>query len=414
MRDTDLYRRILGLDSPWNVVSVDLDPTAREVRVTVDNEQAQLPCPSCGSPCSRYDSRPRRWRHLDTCQYRTILVADVPRVECPEHGVGQVKVPWSEPGSRFTALFEALVIDWLKEASISAVCRLIGLSWDEVDTIMDRAVERGLARRKLCLPNRLGVDETSFRRRHRYVTVLLDQERNTVTYVAEGRDRAVLDDYLAQFPLPEREAVKSIAMDMWPGYIRAVQDHIPGAEDKIAFDKFHIAQHLGDAVDKVRRQEHKALTSSGRETLKGTKYLWLAHPDSFDDELWATFGPLRTGTLKTARAWAIKELAMTLWTYRTRTWARKAWLKWYGWAIRSRLEPIKKVARMVKRHLAGILNAVVLGITNARSEGINAAIQRIKFNARGFRNPDRFRKAIYFHLGGLDLYPDAATLAQQS
>jgi len=405
MRDTDLYQRILGIQPPWTISGVELDTPSKEVRVLVENLDPELPCPTCGHLCSRYDSRSRRWRHLDTCQFQTILVAEVPRVSCPDHGVKQVQVPWGEPSSRFTALFEALVIDWLKEGSISAVSRLLGLSWDEVDGIMARAVQRGLARRHQQLPSRLGVDETSFQRRHQYVTILMDQDRGTVVHIGDGRDRAILDDFFAHFSEPQRQAVESVAMDMWDAYIVSVEDHIPDAERKIAFDKFHLAKHLGEAVDKVRREEHKALLGQGVETLKGSKYLWLTNPDSFDAQRWAAFQPLRTATLKTARAWALKEVAMSLWRYRSRAWARKGWLRWYGWAIRSRLEPIRKVARMVKRHLDGILNAVTLRITNARAEGINATVQRIKFTARGYRNRERFRNAIYFHLGGLDLYP---------
>jgi len=128
-------------------------------------------CPECGKACRRYDTRTRTWRHLDTMQYRTLLTADVPRVECTEHGVKQVQVPWALPGSRFTAMLEALVIDWLKESSTSAVARLLGMSWDEVDGVMRRAVARGLGRRKSQPLRAIGLDETSFQRRHEYVTV---------------------------------------------------------------------------------------------------------------------------------------------------------------------------------------------------------------------------------------------------
>jgi transposase len=410
MRDTDLYQRILGIEAPWVVSEVDLDTPNKQVRVVLRNEQPELPCPTCGELRPRYDSRHRRWRHLDTCQFQTFIEAEVPRVKCPEHGVLQVRVSWGEPGSRFTALYEALVIDWLKEAgSIAAVARLLGLSWDEVDGIMARAVARGLARRAPKLPRRLGVDETSFQRRHEYVTVLVDQEQGTVVHVGDGRGRNVLDEFFQSFSDRERAEVEFVAMDMWEGYIRPVVEHIPGGEEKIAFDKFHVAKHLGDAVDKVRRQENKALLAQGIETLKGSKYLWLTNPNSLDEARWDRFQPLRFGTLKTARAWALKEVAMELWDYRSRGWARRAWMRWYAWAIRSRLEPMRKVARTIKNRLEGIVTAVVLGVTNARAEGLNSAIQKIKFTARGFRNRDRFRNAIYFHLGGLDLYP--ATLA---
>ena len=405
MRDRELYEKILGIEAPWEVTDVELDMKGREVRVHLKNVEPRPPCPLCGQPCGRYDMRPRRWRHLDTCQYPTILVAEVPRVECSEHGVHQVAVPWSEAGSRFTALFEALVIDWLKEASLIAVAELLGLSWQAVSGIQQRAVARGLARRENRLPRRLGVDETSYQKRHEYVTVVMDQEAGTVVHVADGRGRETLDSFFDAFSWEERAQVESVAMDMWSAYIASVGSKIPGARDKIAYDKFHVAQHLSQAVDKVRRQENQALLAKGDRQLKGTKYLWLRHPDRLSDDAWQAFEPLRDSALKTARAWAIKELAMSLWSYRTRGWAQRAWLAWFNWAIRSRLEPMRQVAGMIKRHLRGILNAIVLGVTNARSEGINSRIQWIKYTARGFRNRDRFRTAIYFHLGGLDLYP---------
>ena len=408
MRDRELYGKILGIKEPWLVVDVELRLEEGEVRVFLERGAAsELLCPECEEPGQGYDKRSKRWRHLDTCQYRTVLVAEVPRVECSEHGVRQIRVPWSEPGSRFTALFEALAIDWLQESSTAAVARLLGLSWNAADGILQRAVQRGLARREPKLPAHVGVDETSFQKRHEYVTVLSDQDEHTVVHVADGRGREALDVFWETFSEDQRADVESVAMDMWPAYIASIEAAIPDAERKIAFDKFHVAAHLGQAVDRVRRGEHRSLLVEGEDTLKGRKYLWLQNPDAMSHERWADLKALRDTTLKTARAWAIKEFAMSLWQYSTRGWARKASLRWYSWAIRSQLEPIHRVARMVKRHLEGILNAIVLGVTNARSEAINAKIQWIKYTARGFRNRDRFRNAIYFHLGGLSLYPDS-------
>ena len=404
MRDKDLYAKILGIEAPWKVGDVEL--ADQEVRVHLENAKSRLPCPECGTLCGRYDSKPRKWRHLDTCQYRTILTADVPRIECPEHGVRQVAVPWAEPGSGFTALFEALVIDWLREATTSAVARLFDLPWSSVDTIMLRAVRRGLARRERHLPAHLGVDETSFQKRHEYVTVVADQDGDQVVHVGDGRGRDVLDEYFAGFSEEELADVETVAMDMWGAYIASVQDSIPDAESKIVFDKFHIAKHLADAVDKVRRGEHRQLQAVDDDRLKGTRYVWLQNPTNMRSERALLLEQLRSTSLKTARAWAIKNFAMSLWHYRSRAWAKKAGLRWYSWAIRSRLEPIKRVARMVKNHLDGVVNAVVSGITNASAEGINSRIQKLKAREHGHRNRDRFRNAIYFHLGGLDLYPE--------
>ena len=163
MRDKDLYAQILGIQRPWVVREVDLDLDGGEVCIHVCYDpQSCLRCPECGAEVPGYDTRERRWRHLDTCQYKTIVVADIPRCRCSEHGVRQVDVPWAEPGSRFTVLFEALVIDWLRETSMAAVSRRLGVSWDQIDGVMSRAVKRGLERREETSPKHIGVDETSF------------------------------------------------------------------------------------------------------------------------------------------------------------------------------------------------------------------------------------------------------------
>jgi transposase len=336
-------------------------------------------------------------------------VADVPRIECAEHKVRAINVPWSEPGSRFTALFEALAISWMKEAALSAVARLLGLTWDQVAGIQSRAVERGLRRRESIDARRIGIDETSFQKRHEYVTVVADIESPDlrVLYVADHRRKEALGGYYEQLTDDAKARLESISMDMWEPYIAVTKEQVPGAEDKICFDKYHVASHLGDAVDRVRRAEHRALTGEGDDRLKRTKYLWLQNPANMSEQQWkGEFAALRRSALKTARAWAVKEHAMTLWNYRTRGWARRAWKHLIGWALRTRLEPVKKVGRMLRKYLWGILNAIVHKVTNARMESINARIQWVKRMACGFRNRDRFREAIYFHLGGLDLRPE--------
>ena len=408
MRDKDLYAQILGIKSPWHVSDVELKVPEGEVTVHVEQEDGVMSCcPTCGQESPGYDSRRRRWRHLDTCQYKTILIADVPRVKCKEHGVVTVSVPWAEHNSGFTAMFEALVIDWLKEASTLGVSRLMGLSWNAIDGIMQRAVERGLSRREEAHITQIGVDETAFRKRHDYVTIVSDQKAGTVLHVGGDRKKQGLKDWYSSLNEEQRGAIESISMDMWPAFINATLESIPNAEDKIAFDKFHVAKYLGDAVDKVRRQEHKALMSEGYDDLKGSKYDWLYNPENMTRKHKMRFKVLRESTLKTARAWAIKEMAMSLWHYVSKTWAQKGWKQWLAWAVRSRLKPIREVARIIKDHLWGILNAIVLKVSNGPAEGLNSRIKTIKVRSRGFRNKKRFANAIYFHLGGLDLYPDS-------
>jgi len=408
MRDKDLYAQILGISSPWQVTDVELALDRNRITVHIDIETGtQLTCPHCDKPVPGYDKRRREWRHLDTCQYHTILSAHVPRVNCPVHHVSMVNVPWSEPGSGFTALFEALVIDWLKETTTSAVSRQLGLSWNAIDGIMQRAVNRGLARRDNGIPyKRLGVDETSFRKGHNYIGVVADQDSGHVIHVANDRKKESLVAFFDGLSDEQRNAIECISMDMWQGFIGATQQCIPGANQKIAFDKFHVAQYLGKAVDKVRRQEHKTFLNVGNNALKGSKYRWLTNPDNMSRTQWAEFKTLWQASVKTARAWSIKELAMSLWHYSSRAWAAKAWKRWYSWAIRSRLEPIKRVAQLIKKHLWGIINAIVLKANNGHAESTNSKIKMIKVRSRGFRCKERFKAAIYFHLGGLDLYPE--------
>lgn len=406
MRDKELYRRILGIGQPWRVTDVELDLTAEEVTVHVEHTGGRrLRCPKCDRPCPGYDRRQRRWRHLDTCQLKTVLAADVPRVECSEHGVVTIGVPWAEPGSGFTAMFEALVIGWLREASTEAVRRRLGLSWNAVDGIMQRAVDRGLERRGQITAEHITVDETSFRKRHDYVTVVSDWERGIVVHVSDDRTEESLGEFYDSLSERQRNAIETVSMDMWAAYIGATRKALPDADQKIGFDRYHVAQHLGNAVDKVRRQEHRSLMAHGDETLKGTRYDWLTNPSNMDWHQCREFKALRESSLKTARAWAIKDSASHLWNYASRTWALKSWKRWLSWASRSRLGPIRKVARMIRRHLWGIINAIVLRADNALAESMNSRIKTVKVRSRGFRNKTRFRRAIYFHLGGLNLCP---------
>jgi len=170
-----------------------------------------------------------------------MLVADVPRVNCPEHGVVMTDVPWAEPGSGYTALFEALVINWLMEASISAVGRQLGMSWNVIDGIMKRAVHRGLERRQVAELTHIGIDETAFRRRHDYVTVVHNQAGDVV-HVADDRKKESVERFYEALTPEQKAAIESVSMDMWPAYINSTLEQVPGAREKIAFDKFHVAK----------------------------------------------------------------------------------------------------------------------------------------------------------------------------
>lgn len=409
MQDRDLYAQILGVREPWRVESVDLKLAEGEVHVHLTHDPGlEWLCPECGKTCPLYDHQPeRRWRHLDTCQYRTILHASPPRSNCPEHGARNVKLPWAEPSSRFTALFERLAIDWMKAASQKAVADQLHLSWDEVHAIQERAVVRGLARRAAETIAHLGVDEKSFTKGHRYFTLVNDLDRPRVLYVAEDRTEASLNGFWSGLTATQIDGVKAIAMDMWDPYINSTLNHLPEAQSKIVFDKFHIAKHLSEAVDLVRRRENKQLRAAGDDRLTGTRYDWLKHPAKMDPADRREFTALKDSALKTARAWALKESMMAFFAYCYERPARKHYRWWHNWAVRSRLRPMIDKARMIQRRFENIVTYLKHRITNAASESINSKIQWVKYTARGFRNKTNFKTAIYFHCGGLDLMPAA-------
>jgi len=411
MRDIELYRHLLGIEQPWTVRRVELNVPDQRVDVWAEHEEgARWSCPECGHPAPVYDHAEERvWRHLDSCQFRTLLHARPPRVQCATHGVRQVRLPWAEGRSRFTTLFERLAVDVLRECDIAGACGILRISWDEAWHLVERAVGRGLKRKARRLPARLGVDEKAVAKGHVYMTLVCDLETSTIEHVAEERKRASLEQYFEQFTAAERTAIKAVAMDMWAPYADAVRAQVPKADEKIVFDLFHIMTHMNEAVDRTRRQEHRELKAVGDDRLTGTKYVWSYGeenvPDKHRDRLGRLTARGMMRKLKTTRAWAIKESLRDMWKCRSRVEAERHWHWWYGWAIRSRLSPVKKVAAMLKEHLPGVLAYFRHRVTNAASEGLNAKIQRIKKMAYGFRNRAHFKTAIFFHCGGLDLYP---------
>lgn len=405
MHDTELYRQILGLPPPWTVTRVALDLASKTVIITVDSGSGPFVCPECQTPVAGYDTKRRRWRHLDTCQLTTLIDADVPRIQCPAHGIRQIVVPWAERHSRFTALFERWAIDLLRACSISAAAKLLRLKWAQLWGIKARAVRRGLQRRTHDLIAHLGVDEKAMAKGQRYLTVVADLDRKRVLWVNEGRSRESVDPFWWQLTPEQSDGLQAVAMDMWEPYVQSTKAHLDEAETKIVFDKFHIVQHLHTAVDQVRRAEHRVLKQTGDTRLTGTKYLWLLRPKHMTSAQRAAFRAVQRADLNIVRAWMLKEQFQRFWTYTYPGAAMTFFARWFWRATHSRLRPLATVAKMIQRHLPNVLTYLQHGITNAGLEAINATIQWVKKTARGFRNVEHFKTAIYFHCGGLDLYP---------
>ena len=400
------YALLLGVGSPWEVRTVELKLGEKKVEIELGWQWgAAAKCPECGGECSIHDSAPERtWRHLDTMQFTTLIRARTPRADCPTHGVKTMQVPWAVPHGRFTLLFERFAVEvLLASASVSQGCGLLGIGWESAHEIMRRAVERGLGRRQLEGLKYLGMDEKSFRRGQSYITLLTDLEASRVLDVVEERTMEASDQLWETLSAEQKQGVEAVAVDMWAPFIQTIQKQVPNAD--VVHDKFHVSKYLGEAVDKVRRQEHKELAGQGDETLKGTRQLWLYNPQNFSEEQRSEFAALKELNLKVARAWAAKELFTKFWDYQEEGWARRFFKDWFGWVSRGRLKPMVEVAQMLKRHLKNLLTYLKHRITNAVTEGLNSKIQSIKSAARGFRSFQNYRIRILFFCGKLDLYP---------
>lgn len=405
MQDTEFYQQVLGLSKPWRVKSVKLELDKKRVTIEVECERDTLwGDPATGGRAHVHAWEKRRWRHLDTCQFETILEAEVPRVKYADGSVEEVAVPWAERFSRLTKLMEGFVIRVLQASrSVSEAAGLLGLGWEQVNGVMKRAVGRGLLRREAEPMRYVGIDEKSIARGHTYATVLTDLERSRVWEVTAGRKQADADAAWQSLTLEQRQAVEAVAMDMWPAYENSAKAALPHAV--VVHDKFHVSQHLNEAVDKVRKAEHRRLMAEGDETLKGSKYEWLRGFADLRRSEAATFRTLHKLNLKTSRAWSLKESFAGFWLYRYGAAALRFFQEWYACAMRSQLEPIKQVARLLKEHLAELLNYHRHPITNAASEGFNSLIQNIKANARGLPNFAKFRTRILFYCGKLNMLP---------
>ena len=336
MKDFQLYQQILGLAEPWVVKNVTLKPKEREVEVEVGCTESLWGCPQCARRMHVHEWERRSWRHLDSCQFKTVIVADVPRVKCEEHGSQVVAAPWAEKYGRFTRL---------------------------------------------------------------------DEDGTTVDYAGPGRKQESLDAYWKQLTKEQLEGIEAVAMDMWEPFVLSTTAHVPQGAEKIVHDPFHMMQHMNRAVNDVRKAEHRTLTAQGDDTLEGTRWLWLYGRENIPEGQRPAFDALKSAHLLTARAWALKETLRNLWLYKSEGWARKHFQRWHGWAVRSRLEPVKKVARMLTSRLANILTYCKSRLSNGPLEGLNNKIQGLVKKAYGYRNKRRFINDIYFHCGRLDLYP---------
>lgn len=412
MTSNDLYSQILGLSAPWRVRDVVLNVKDETVHVYVSHDPSlgRLRCDMCGCECPGYDTQDTRfWRHLDTMQFMTYLVCSIPRVECPTHGVRPAQASWTEPNSHFTLLFEAWAIAVLQATKVqSKAAQLLRVSPDAVHRIMVRAVERGLSRRDPNMVRKhITLDEKAIAAGHEYITLLCDADRGIVLDLALSRTQksteALLMNTLSQ---GQRRSVKCVTMDMWKAFANAVKKVLPHAS--IAHDRFHIAKHLNEAVDKTRRSEHARLDKEGASPLAKSRYLWLKNPENLTDKQNALFLSIIQNDLVTAEVWTMKDVFRDFFECTTVKEARAFFENWHEQAKRIGAVALTKVADMLHQHLKGLLAIIKHRATNAIAEAMNSKIQALKTSARGFRRFENYRTAILFYYGGLLLNPQKA------
>lgn len=397
MRDTDLLQMALGLIPPWQVSGSNFDPQQRRLDINIDFPRGStFTCPECGKEkVKAYDTEQKTWRHLNFFQHETYLSARVPRIQCTKCGIRLVSVPWARPGSGFTLFFEAMIMTLAKSMPVKTIASYVNEHDTRLWRVLNHYVNDARNNTDHSEVTQFGVDETSSKRGHNYVSLFVDLEGPQVLFVTEGKDASTVErfkqDLIDHSGNPEN--IKEACCDMSPAFIGGVKKQFPNAQ--LTFDKFHIMKIINEAVDEVRRQEQ-----TDRPELVRTRYLWLKNPNKLKSAQINKLEGLivKKLNLKTSRAYHIRLNFQEL--FNQPPWRAEAFLKkWYFWATHSRLEPIKQAAYTIKRHWDGVLRWFESNINNGILEGLNSLVQAAKAKARGYRTTKNLITMIYL-IGG--------------
>lgn len=399
MRDVDLFAQALDLSEPWRVDRSQFDPPARRLDLYLDFAPGgRFSCPSCAAPDRPvHDSTRKSWRHLNFFEHEAHLHARVPRVRCDRCGVRQVAVPWARPESGFTLLFEALLMALVSEMPVRAVAHLVGEHDTRLWRVLHHYVDVGRAAADFSTTTRVGLDETSRRRGHHYISLFVDLDQPRLLFATPGRDGSTLGRFRADLldHGGQPEAIGELVMDMSPPFITGAARYFPDAQ--VTFDRFHLMWNLNFAIDEVRRGEQR----SGLRGLKRSRYLWLRRADHLSDRQRVEVGRLATAYPETGRAYRLKLAFDDFWQQPPA--AAEAYLeRWCRWAERSRIEPLRVFAAMVRAHWQGILRWATSRISNGILEATASLIQAAKRRARGYRTTANLIAIAYLISGKLD------------
>jgi transposase len=400
VRVTTAFNRTLNLPG----ASVSGVRFAQEgIVVAVRLRRRRRVCSNCGQLChATHDTVLCRWRHLDLGAQRCYLVCALRRVKCADCGVRVEAVPWAR-GARFTRDFEDVVAYLAQQTAKAPIARLMRIAWDTVGAIVERVIAERLDPRRLDGLRMVGVDEVSYRRRHRYLTVVADHDSGRIVWLAKGRNAATLQRFFDE--LGDRKAtIRAISIDMSGGYEKAIRDNAPTAE--VCIDPFHVVRVAADAVDQLRRDEWNAHERSHTTTgkwVKNTRWALLKAPDRQSLQQLGTLGEVYARNQRLYRAFLLYHQLRLLYALDDPTLAPAHLDAWLRWAARSKLAPFVKAARTLRRHRAGILAAIRLGLSNGRLEGLNSRVRLISHRSFGFHSAAPLIALIYLCCGGITI-----------
>jgi transposase len=404
-----LFEAALGISEPWYIQGVDFDVARKSLTIGVDFiAGSRFAVPGVAGEHAAHDTVTKRYRHLNFFQHECYLEVRMPRVRLPDGGIRLVEPGWAGRLSGFTLLFEALILTLCREMPFAAVARLVNLSWHRVAAICECYVDLAVAAADYSEIARLAVDETSRAKGHNYITLFADADERKVLFVAEGRGADTVEDFAKDLAAHggNPKAIESASIDMSPAFIKGVTDNLPNA--RITFDKFHVIAHASTALDKTRRIEQKRDPS-----LKGLRWKLLKDRDRLTpdarEELDALLAQITTR--RTARAWLYREQLREILERKQINVVRNMLVQWCTNVMRSKVEPMKEVARLIRNHMEGIVAWAATRQTNGFLEALNGLFQAAKRRARGYGRFSTIRTVLFLIAGKLDfssLNPHAA------
>ena len=394
----ELFRIALGLENPWYIKTIDFKVEEKQLDLHIDFKSgSKFPCPSCSiSSCHVHDTIERTWRHLNFFQFKTYLHCRVPRTECEDCGVKQVKVPWARKSSGFTLLMDSMIVILAQHMPAKTVADIIGEHDTRIWRVLEHYVQEARLNEDFSDVHSVGVDETSRAKGHNYISVFVDLDKSRVIHACEGRDSGTVTSFKHDYEAHNGLVgdVANFCCDMSPAFISGIESNFKNAA--ITFDRFHVMKLMNEAVDQVRREEQ-----AHNASLKRTRYIWLKNPENLTSIQVKELGSLKDMHLETSRAYDLKLSLRDFWNIRDPILAELYLKKWYFWATHSRLASVIDKAKTFKHHWSGILNYINTRIDNGVLEGINSLIQAAKNSSRGFRSIKNFIITIYLRLGKL-------------